>query len=236
MRGSDASRLLASDDGGVTWRLIDTPIAAGNQVLDNYTASPSGQSLFALSVAPQSPPRSLPLAYYVWSSADGGATWTRGGVTPGGRVDGIVATNISGSDRAALYVLADNNQQQVDLHLYVTTDGGRTWARDLDLNTEDVGPSASPWLLGPLPDGGVAIFDNAGIGVPSPYGPPTTNFGAISEWRLDMSAPRTLTNFSNFQLLTQLDIRPMPQGGTTIWMSGYAAGSGHSVIEYTTFS
>jgi hypothetical protein len=217
----------------VTWRLIDGPFFAANQVLDTYTASPNSQTLFALTESPQTPPRSLPLAYYVWSSTDGGATWAQGGVTPGGRVDGIVAATIPGSDRATLYLLADNNQQQVDLHLYATTDGGHTWPRDLDLNTEDVGPSASPWLLGPLPDGGVAIYDNAGLGAPPPYGPPTTNFGAISEWRPEMSAPQTLTNFSNFRLLSQLAIQPAPHGGATIWMSGYAAGSGANVIEYT---
>ena len=225
-----ASRLLASDDGGGAWKQVDGPInAAGQQVL-GLAAAPVGAAIFALTEPKGASPREVPAHYYLWSSSDGGATWSAGGVTPGKRADGMQAAYNPATGKATVYLLVDDDN--VDLHIYASADGGHTWPNDLDLNTEEVGPSASPWLLGPLPDGGVAIFDNAGLGVKLPDPPPTTNIGAISEWRPDMSWPRPLTGASNLLPLAQTVIVPEPQGGAMIWLAGYAAGSAQSMIEY----
>lgn len=76
LMASEAARLVASDDGGVTWRLIDTRLASATQLICDFAASPTGTTVYAITESTSCGNESLP-SMTLWSSADGGQSWTR---------------------------------------------------------------------------------------------------------------------------------------------------------------
>lgn len=220
-------RLAASDDGGATWRLIDGPIAAAGQEVTNYTATPSGSALFALTQPTQfnaagPSGMSLPPGQF-WSSADGGATWTRGATPPGQRMDGLVAAQDTSTGATIAYALSDS-ENDIDLHLYASLDGGRSWGHTVDLQTREQDAN-SLHLLTTLPNGAVALFGYPGDATYSPQG------GPVSVWRYDWSAASVVTQPSNIDLVNQVASQITPGGGIQIWLAGPSS-SGSSLLEY----
>lgn len=141
--GIDAGRLLASEDGGREWRVVNagplnalglTPDPTDAQVL--YAALPDGIRRSTNGGATWSAPMGVPAAVIaidrnepdVWfvgdgegvlRSADGGATWTRLGLDAEGSVVGYLAIDPTDSDvvYAATYSAA----------IHKSEDGGETW-------------------------------------------------------------------------------------------------------------
>lgn len=220
-------RLAASDDGGATWRLIDSPIAAAGQEVTDYTATPSGSALFALTQPAQfnaagPSGMSLPPVQF-WSSLDGGATWTRGATPPGQRMDGLAVAQDTSTGATIAYALSDS-ENDTDLHLYASLDGGRSWGHTVDLQTREQDAN-SLHLLTPLSNGAIALFGYPGDATYSPQG------GPVSVWRYDWSAAPVLTQPSNIDLVNQVASQPSPSGGIRLWLAGLS-GSGPNLLEY----
>ena len=76
LMASEAARLVASDDGGATWRLIDTRLASATQLICDFAASPVGTTIYAITEGSSCGNESLP-SMTLWSSADGGQSWSR---------------------------------------------------------------------------------------------------------------------------------------------------------------
>lgn len=72
---SQGVRLVVSDDGGATWRLIDTRLASATQFVCDYAAAPLSQTVYAVTEGSSCGNESYP-SMTLWSSADGGQSWT----------------------------------------------------------------------------------------------------------------------------------------------------------------
>ena len=142
-------RLVVSVDGGVTWTLVDAPIAAQGLVAYDFAAAPSGSTVFVVSENPQT--AQLPTVNpdpHLWRSDDAGATWTELGYTPGasatsGGVSGM-ATTVSTSGQAIVYLTTfDTNSPKSSTILKASADGGKTWQQ-----APDAGPLGETVPLG----------------------------------------------------------------------------------------
>ncbi|HUY79711.1 MAG TPA: sialidase family protein [Ktedonobacterales bacterium] len=134
-------RLVMSQDGGVTWTLVDAPIAAQGLVAYDFAAAPSGSTVFVVSENPQTV--QLPTVNadpHLWRSDDAGATWTELGYTPGasatsGGVSGMAAT-VSANGQAIVYLTtSDANLPKSTTILEASADGGQTWQHAPDAGT-----------------------------------------------------------------------------------------------------
>ncbi|HEU5440063.1 MAG TPA: sialidase family protein [Ktedonobacterales bacterium] len=120
-----ANRMVASTDGGRSWRLADGDLAAHGLGVSDFAASPTGTSVYIISepanIASQ-PPSFVP-QYQLWRRDDGGASWTLVGDVPG---------NVSSGLRLAgqtLYLFAPQRGQSLAASLpQASTDGGRHWS------------------------------------------------------------------------------------------------------------
>lgn len=225
-------RLAVSDDGGATWRLVDLPIASAGQTVVDYALPPSGQTLFALTTPAQSgdAKSTLPPVQF-WSSQDGGATWARGGTPPGQRMDALSAAVDPSTGVAVAYLLSDSSND-IDLHLYASLDGGRSWPHAVDLHTEQVGPPGSPTLLTPLPTGAIVIDDGSGLGTPTSNGAQSPTMGALSAWSYTLDSLRMLTQPSAVSQVTQVDIQTLPGGRLRLWLAGEGVNSSNAQLAY----
>lgn len=78
------ARLIVSDDGGFTWRLIDGAFRADGQGVYAYAATPSGTTIFVATESLNQPTGAITTAPQImlWRSVDGGAHWTQIGHPP----------------------------------------------------------------------------------------------------------------------------------------------------------
>jgi hypothetical protein len=200
-------RLVASDDGGATWRLIDATLAAHNLLIYSYTASPSGSAIFAL-VGPtdtNAPSDGIP-PLALWRSDDAGASWAAADALPARDTGAMVAASDAATGRTLLYLIAGESYDTP--RLFATHDGGATWTACSEQS------SAAPGLLGALPDGAV-LLDTA---------------NAVEAWDGSAGAPHTVAQPSgiDFGIAT---VQSQPDGSLRVWLTG---GDSHGpVTEYT---
>lgn len=158
-------RLIASNDGGLTWHVADVSLWAQQLGIAGVAASRSGMTVWAftnpvaLSQNPQAAPR-----YQLWRSDDGGTTWrlALSGTLP----YPYSATLIAGA--GALYQIAPFSPTLADQLPAVSTDGGATWTKPptaglpADVSARvlaSVDPVVSgPAIIVPISDGGGIAF------------------------------------------------------------------------------
>lgn len=120
-----ANRLVASADGGRSWHVADSDLAARGLGVSDFVASPGGTSIYVISepanIAGQ-PPSFVP-HYQIWSSGNDGKQWALVGDVPGNVPSGL---RLAGQ---TLYLFAPQRFQSLAASLpQASTDGGRHWS------------------------------------------------------------------------------------------------------------
>ncbi|HEY7124288.1 MAG TPA: sialidase family protein, partial [Ktedonobacterales bacterium] len=77
--GGASVRILASDDGGKTWKLVDADLRANSQNACDYAPTPTGSTIFAITETSgcYDPNDYTPASQFLWRSDDGGAHWSQ---------------------------------------------------------------------------------------------------------------------------------------------------------------
>jgi DNA-directed RNA polymerase specialized sigma24 family protein len=191
-------RIVASDDGGVTWRFVDDAvIAQGMDILD-YAVAPSGATIFAIA-GPSTHSWRSPTQLSLWRSDDGGATWRQIGPLPTPHALGLLALPTANSAQPLLYLdapritgYATNKMgESVPSLSYladdvkVSTDGGSTWQ---SAPTGGASTRLRPifGLLGTLADGSIVVgcVPDGGTDPFAPAGQDIANHVTLYAWRL----------------------------------------------------
>lgn len=215
-----STRLVVSIDGGVHWTACDGPLVAQGLRIAMYAAPPSGPDLYVIAAPKNDTSATPPLS--VWSSHDGGSTWSSGGPTPGtgeGSQGGAVLEMFAGvntaSGRSIIYL---DVMKQDKPHAMASVDGGHTWlGNDRLIFTAD-NAGYFPALIGTLPDGSVLVEFPMGDG-------PTTS------WKPG-SALRTVAQNPNFRDFYH-PLVVSTSAGVFLWLSGDKGANAVSSVEYT---
>lgn len=158
--GATTARVFHSLDGGRTWAVAETPIAAGNPSSGIFSLAISEDNrLLAVGGDYKNPDRRDAVATY---STDNGKTWQLAAQQPGGYRSAVACLE------DALCAAVGPNGLDVDASMYV---GARWIPTDpLNLNALAFANIVTGWAVGP--NGTVAKFNNrwapAGTFVPSP--------------------------------------------------------------------
>lgn len=151
-------RLVASDDGGATWHVSDTALAAKGLGIWDYTVTPTGSAIY-VTAEPFNDPARQPPSYgatlTTWVSFDGGQTWTQknnpAAVTGQNSVVAMQAGVSAGSQRAVYELVGAKSGVELDVSL----DDGHSWGTSTTLNA--AGLNGSTFLAGTLADGSVIV-------------------------------------------------------------------------------
>jgi hypothetical protein len=117
------SRLVASDDGGMTWSAADSDIQAQGATVVSYRAIPGGTTLFATTM-PQGTETNNMSPPLLWRSDDGGAHWSRVGALPHAQTQLIGAG--TGPQGMLLYAAILDGSARMP-GILASADGGATW-------------------------------------------------------------------------------------------------------------
>ncbi len=208
-------RLVASDDGGATWSLVDDALNAQQLMVYGMTATPTGSTVFALAGVPdpnlmpgQLPPLSL------WRSEDGGGNW-REVTMPAQNFGGkFLASSDASTGKSILYMVAGDTYSNT--HLYASADGAVTW-RDSGVSLQRAnGASPDFTLLATLSDG--SLLFTAG--------------SDVERWDGGSDAPHIVAPQTGLGGVTGCWVKSNPDGTLTIWLSGWMPTG--NVIEYAT--
>jgi hypothetical protein len=203
-------RLVASDDGGATWRLADATLATRNLWIYSYTAASGGSTIFAL-VGPTdatSPSNGTP-PLALWRSDNAGASWTAAGALPARDQGAMLAGYDAATGQTLLYLIAGDSYNAP--RLFASHDGGASWTACSQQS------STAPTLLGALPDGSILLD------TPS----------AVEAWDGSASAPRLVAQPSGLGSVDTATLQPQPGGPMRVWLFGDDE-QGLAVYEYTT--
>jgi len=135
-------RIVVSTDGGFNWSYADTALATNTQAVCDYTATPSGSTLFAVTSAGCNLEGAPPT--FLWRSDDAGAHWTEVGQLPGNAEMGMIAVSRDNGQSPLLYIdmaketcttypyISKPNSGGCGIdtspaNLQVSADGGKTW-------------------------------------------------------------------------------------------------------------
>jgi photosystem II stability/assembly factor-like uncharacterized protein len=141
--------LVASDDGGATWH--DTATTIETQGYRHNVLAAAGQTLFTAASQVTSSTCVAPTKSTIWSSADGGRTWSMAMTIPAAYLYNLSLTSNSAGTGYFGVIWATTDQSSYIP--YYSSDGGATWA-PLPMPT---GRSVVPGIanLIALPDGDV---------------------------------------------------------------------------------
>ncbi|HEX8732864.1 MAG TPA: sialidase family protein [Ktedonobacterales bacterium] len=203
-------RIVASEDGGATWRLADGDIAARGLRVYGYAAAPSGSTVFAVTGTATSGPTGI------WRSDNAGASWARVGPLPGVAALDLMATVEHSSGKALLYLEADDQANHT--HLYASYTGGAPWLANIDLTALNPATGA-PSFLAPLPDGSALMGD----------------MSMMKVWNATMRAPRTVAPASGPIGANGFTLQPLTSGRFRVWLVGTNP-AGAWFYAYTTFA
>lgn len=123
-----SARLVVSTDDGQTWKIVDSALASKNQGIAAYavvTPGPQGDSIYALTEPVNGGSETYSPTYQLWSSHDGGATWTQG-TLPTSNPHTFLAARTDGY--GTLYLDGDAVQSSgAPIQVFASTDGGAHW-------------------------------------------------------------------------------------------------------------
>jgi hypothetical protein len=227
-----AGRLVASDDGGVTWRLADAGLYAKGYSVYDFAATPTGASIYVtaepsneqLVQNPQGEGAGYVRSLSAWFSPDGGQSWHAVGQLPdnvpgsGGSVTAYMSAGLSGGQAVGYFEVMDTGQSPYYLHMLGIDDTSDIWMRERTLNYTANSNKGIFELLGALPDGSVIILQPAGQGS-------VLGWLAGDTTRQIAQNPQ-LYNVSNPVLQQRAD-------GEYLWLAGSSdSGNDNKVVEY----
>lgn len=190
---SPGVRLIASDDGGLTWSLVDTSLATTSRLVCDFGVSSATPTvLYAVTEGSSCSNESFP-SMNLWTSHDGGQNWSQVRTLPTQQETGVFVTD----NGKLLYMIlpqvavqghgANITTAPADIH--VSMDGGATFQ-----SAPAAGLPASPSLSGPyavLADGSVVIgaAKSDSTGAPGPISLYSWKPGATSWTKVGGAEP-----------------------------------------------
>jgi hypothetical protein len=203
-------RLVVSDDGGATWRLVDSALATRNLLTYTYVAPASGSTVYMLAGATNAmlTPGELP-PLSLWRSDNAGASWTQTGPLPSATFDQMLAASDAATGQTSLYVIASATPGSAP-RLYASHDGAHTWTQCSQA------PTNAGELLAALPTGSVLLDAASGV----------------EEWDGSASVSRSVAQPTGLSAGPLATLQPQPDGSTRLWLSG--GDTQGAVVEYAT--
>ena len=221
---SPGVRLVASDDGGATWKLLDSALVRdGNTIVCDFAAAPTGTTIYATTSPGSCGSESAP-SISLWRSDNGGQSW----LGPIRDLPTIAETGMVVSNSGWLYTYTPDVTVQghgmsatsTPASAIVSKDGGKTFSP-----APIAGLSAKDGLAGPfatLSDGSVVYALQGG-------NPDTGTTDTLYSWKPGASAWTQLTGViaggANAVIVT-----PISAGGDTLTIITDAGG----IISLTT--
>ncbi len=211
-------RLVVSDDGGVTWKLADSTLAARGLFIYALTANPSGSTVYAIAggvpntnLNPgQLPPLSL------WRSDDAGATWTKGGTLPSQNYLAMLAATNPTTGQKSLYLLT-YGQNSSTATLSLSADGGMTWGASISLAS----PNDPNTLLAVLPSGALLLGGDGASG--------------LTEWDGKAKTVTPVTQPTGIERVDSIYLTPLQGTAVRVLLIGHDQ-NGQVYWEYTQLS
>jgi hypothetical protein len=203
-------RLVVSDDGGATWRLVDSALATRNLLTYTYVAPASGSTVYMLAGATNAmlTPGELP-PLSLWRSDNAGASWTQTGPLPSATFDQMLAASDAATGQTSLYVIVSDTPGSAP-RLYASHDGAHTWTRCSQA------PASAGELLAALPTGSVLLDAASGV----------------EEWDGSANVSRSVAQPTGLSAGPLATLQPQPDGSTRLWLSG--GDTQGAVVEYAT--
>ena len=161
---STTIRIVVSTDGGLTWSYADEALAAQGGNICDYTAAPSGATLFAITSPACLPDPGIVPSFSLWRSDDAGAHWTKvqGGLLQSSMINGMVAVSdpMGQTPQILLYLTMAKEGNFSPANVHVSADGGQTWA---EAPTAGFPVAPGPSIpVGVLSDGSVLFLAQTG--------------------------------------------------------------------------
>jgi len=125
--GGPGARIIASDDGGKSWQLVDADIQASGQNVCDFTPMSTGSMIFAITQTGNCYD-SQNSSSFLWRSNDGGTHWAKVGALPG-TSSSIVLVDRGANMDPLIYIHTPVYVQPAgpDAQVAVSQDGGITW-------------------------------------------------------------------------------------------------------------
>lgn len=153
-------RLVVSSDG-IHWAVADAGLAARGYRVWDFAVTPAGSTIYVTAQPLNDPSYQAPTyepTLSIWSSPDGGQTWTENAHAPdgaygqGGAVEAMAAGLNGGQPvlQPVLYIVAANKSGQTQL--LASVDGGRNWTIDTRFATGN-----TYQLIGTVRDGSALL-------------------------------------------------------------------------------
>lgn len=199
------ARLVASDDGGFTWKLIDATFRAAGQGVYTYSAAPDGKAVFAatepLGQQSTGPVSSAP-PLKLWRSMDGGQTWTQLGAFPYPILSDMRAAWDATNNVPVLYLAAmSGGGKKVIL-------GSRGGALSGLVTATAIPSQTPPTLLTTLADGTLIVEASGAVEAWN-----VTPAAEAAGW-IQVAQPDGLVSYSSAFTQTTAD------GATQLWLTG----------------
>lgn len=223
--GGPGARIIASDDGGKTWKLVDADIQANGQNICDFTPMSTGSMIFAITQTGGCYD-SQNSSSFLWRSNDGGAHWAKVGALPGTASSIVLVDRGIDMDpliyiHTPVYIQPSGSDSQVS----VSQDGGKTWQAAPTAGLPV--PAASQELnstYGPL----AALSDGSVLNIF-----PTQNQTIVfAAWKSgDKAWHRVAPNLVGIPFLDSFFITPGTGDKATFWLIAQN-NSGFNVLRY----
>lgn len=215
---SPGARLVASADGGLTWKIVDDPImrqSGGGEAVCDFAVSPTGTTIYATTSPGSCASETYP-TIYLWRSDDAGASWTKVRTMPTLGESGLQVTN-----QGWLYTLTPQivvqghgaSMSSTPADAVVSQDGGKTFthAPSAGLPSGLGNPTSSVGLIGPF-----AVLSDGSVVYEVEKGYPNSTFtGALYTWKPGDSAWTKLS--SDYKdVISSVAVSPAASGGDTL--------------------
>jgi hypothetical protein len=204
------ARLVASDDGGVTWKLIDDALVRTGHVVCDFAASPSGKTVYATTSPGGCAAETFP-TISLWRSDDGGLSWQGLGHLPTLEETGMVV-----SHQGWLYIYTPDvtvqghgaSETATPASAIVSQDGGAhfTHAPTANLPPKD-------GLLGPF-----ATLSDGSVIYQLQTADPAGSSGALYSWKPGASAWTKLSDTTAG--VAAVIVAQLPAGGDRVTVIG----------------
>ena len=240
--GGPGARILASDDGGATWKLVDAEVNASGQNICDYAPTPTGSTIFAITQEGACyDANSAPTDQFFWRSDDAGVHWTQVSKLPSQTRQITVADLGSGAGSVLYLQLLTSTApafsltptptpgpvDQGDTDILFSTNGGKTWQNAPASGiASHGGDSAYP----STPTGPIATLSDGSVVAAFPTRQQSFIFAA---WKPGNSAWRPITPaLAGITMLDSFFTTSGSAGTPLFWAIGQSADNTTNVFRY----